>query len=239
MDSPLTLQLRPDVFEPKIVQLYLYLFNVLANDDSVNEPVPSEGFWREFFLLKPDKQRLFDILDPLTASELLHIHVQTQAFFRRTISEAGSGQSPRNENALENLSAFLSAVFTKRYTNPSTDVIEVLAGLDSIDRLVSDLVNGLEAIIRQSTSVEFRNKAVGAAIAMVAGAFQTSLVSYFMHRDLFPALMKASPFNVVTVYTKLDSMSMTRQVQVCSCSCYLASFQTTTSLKLKMCTRTD
>ena len=190
MDSPLIQQLRPDIFEPKIVQLYLHLFNVLANDDNLEDPVPSEGFWREFFLLRPDKQRLFEILEPMTASELLHMHVQTQTFFRRTIAEAGSGQSPRNENALENLSAFLSAVFTKRYTNPSTDVIEVLGGLDSIDKLVSDLVNGLEAIIRQSAKSEFRSKAIDTAIAMVAGAFQTSLVSYFMHRDLFPALMK-------------------------------------------------
>ncbi len=77
MDSPLTQQLRPDNFEPKIVQLYLHLFNVLANDDFLEDATPSEGFWREFFLLKPDKQKLFDILDPMTASELLHIHVQS------------------------------------------------------------------------------------------------------------------------------------------------------------------
>ncbi|RMD42118.1 hypothetical protein DV735_g3005, partial [Chaetothyriales sp. CBS 134920] len=192
MDSPLTQQLRPDVFEPKIVQLYLHLFNILANDadDEDEDAVPTEGFWREFFLLKPDKQRLFDILSPLTANELLHIQTQTHAFFRRSIAEATSARSPQNQNALENLTAFLSAVFGKRYTNPSTDVIEVLAGLDSIDRLVSDLVNGLELIIRQSSDLDFRHKAVVAALAMVAGAFQTSLVSYFMHRDLFPALMK-------------------------------------------------
>lgn len=90
----------------------------------------------------------------------------------------------------ENLAGFLSAVFTKRYTNPSTDVIEVLAGLDAIDKLVSELVNGLEAIIRQSAKPDFRTKAVTTSISMVAGAYQTSLVSYFMHRDLFPALMK-------------------------------------------------
>ena len=92
----------------------------------------------------------------------------------------------------ENLAGFLSAVFTKRYHNPSTDVIEVLGGLDAIDKLVSDLVNGLEAIIRQSSKLEFRTKAVATATSMVAGAYQTSLVSYFMHRDLFPALMKVS-----------------------------------------------
>jgi hypothetical protein len=76
MDSPLTQQLRPDIFEPKIVQLYLFLFNVLANDDDLENATPSEGFWREFFLLKPDKQRLFEIIQPMTAGELLHIHAR-------------------------------------------------------------------------------------------------------------------------------------------------------------------
>lgn len=118
MESPLTQQLRPDSFEPKIVQLYLHLFNVLANED-VEDAIPSEGFWTEFFLLKPDKQRLYDILEPMTAFDLLHMHVrlsptdklailpltakqtQMQLFFKRAIAEAGSGISPRNENALE------------------------------------------------------------------------------------------------------------------------------------------
>jgi hypothetical protein len=74
METPLTQQSRPDVFEPKITQLYLHLFNVLANEDT-GDAVPSEGFWREFFLLKPDKQRLYDILEPMTAFDLMHMQV--------------------------------------------------------------------------------------------------------------------------------------------------------------------
>ncbi|KAG9781970.1 DUF1741-domain-containing protein, partial [Aureobasidium melanogenum] len=189
MDSPLTQLLRPDSFEPKIVQLYLHLFNVLANDDG-DDVVPSEGFWREFFLLKPDKQRLYDILAPMTAFDLLQLQSQTQAFFNRAVMEARSGIAPGSENALENLTAFLCAVFTKKYTNPNTDVIEVLAGLDSIDRLMSDLVQTLESIIRQGDNETIRRSALHATLALVAGGFHTSLVSYFMHRDLFSALMK-------------------------------------------------
>lgn len=124
--------------------------------------------------------------------------------------EASSGVAPRNENALEvllpsslalslylfqanidqNLTGFLNAAFAKKYTNPSADIIELLAGLDAIDRLVSDLVNGLDAIIRQTGRRQFREKAIGTALAIVAGAYQTTLVSYFIHRDLFPSLMK-------------------------------------------------
>ena len=74
MDTPLTQQSRPDSFEPKITQLYLHLFNVLANEDA-EDLAPSEGFWRELFLLKSDKQRLYAILEPMTASDLVHMQV--------------------------------------------------------------------------------------------------------------------------------------------------------------------
>ena len=93
---------------------------------------------------------------------------------------------------MKNLTAFLCAVFNKKYPNPNTDVIEVLAGLDAIDKLMSDLVHGLEAIIRQGTKPSFRTKALDCVLALVAGGFHTSLASYFMHKDLFSALMKVS-----------------------------------------------
>ena len=99
--SPLTQQNAPDALhEPKVVQLYLYLFNVLVNEAG-DDVVPSEGFWREFFLLHPDKERLSQILEPLTGNDVLSMQTQTSAFFHRAIIEAGSGSSPRNENALE------------------------------------------------------------------------------------------------------------------------------------------
>ena len=97
-------------------------------------------------------------------------------------------------------------MLSKRYTNPSTDVIEVLAGLDSIDKLVSDLVNGLEMIIRQGPNLEFRTKAVETALALVSGAYQTTLVSYFIHRDMFPALMKVSSPHICSTVADSDAV---------------------------------
>lgn len=38
--------------------------------------------------------------------------------------------------------------------------------------------------------VEIRGKAIDVALSLTSGAYQTSLVSYFAHRDLFPALIK-------------------------------------------------
>jgi Domain of unknown function (DUF1741) len=79
---------------------------------------------------------------------------------------------------------------TKRYTNPSSDIISVLAGLHDADGVFSDFVAAIDTTIRNGRSIAVRRKAVKAALAMTSGAYSTGLVSYFTHRDLFPALMK-------------------------------------------------
>lgn len=88
--SPLTQQARPEVFQQKIVELYETLFKVLAAVKSSiatrhtnlfvysqdeDEEEKSEGFWREFFLLKPSKAELRRILLELSPDDLLHIQV--------------------------------------------------------------------------------------------------------------------------------------------------------------------
>ena len=37
---------------------------------------------------------------------------------------------------------------------------------------------------------DLRRKAVQTTVAVVSGGYQTALVSYFINRDFFPALMK-------------------------------------------------
>lgn len=65
-----------------------------------------------------------------------------------------------------------------------------MAGLDSVDSVFFDLVDALDHVIKDGRSTELRQSAVNAAISVVAGGYQTALVSYFVHRDFFPALMK-------------------------------------------------
>ncbi|KAH1910884.1 hypothetical protein KXV57_006746 [Aspergillus fumigatus] len=184
MESPLTQQSRPEIFKPKIVQLYENLFQ------SSDFAEPSEGFWREFFLLPPDRAQLALILDRLGPEDTLHLQAQTHHLFARAIKEANSGVSPVNAYALETLTVFLACVLKKKYTNPSSDAITVLAGLDEVDHVISNLVAVLDGIIRNGSSFDIRIKAIRVAIALTSGAYKTSLVSYFTHRDLFPSLMK-------------------------------------------------
>jgi hypothetical protein len=63
-----------------------------------------------------------------------------------------SASDPWTYHAGQNLTAFLGGVLSKKYTNPSSDVIAVLAGLNEVDRRVSHLVNGIDNIARNGRS---------------------------------------------------------------------------------------
>ncbi|KAF1991683.1 DUF1741-domain-containing protein [Aulographum hederae CBS 113979] len=183
--SPLTLQSRPETFQPKVVEHYKALF--ADEDDFVDKP---EGFWRELFLLKPDPSSLHHILDDLTADDLLHLQAHSHQIIIHAVDCIKASNAPSDEHALDTLTVYLAAVLSKRYTNPSSDIISVLAGLHDADAVISDLVGTLDSVIRNGRTLQLRQKAIRAALSVTSGAYQTGLISYFTHRDMFPALMK-------------------------------------------------
>ncbi|KAI0799535.1 hypothetical protein GGR55DRAFT_683882 [Xylaria sp. FL0064] len=192
--SPLTQQARPEIFQQKIVKLYEALFQVrkftIPYDDVDAESDKSEGFWREFFLLKPDRASLLKILDGFGPDDLIHLQPQTRRLFFRAVACLKTGNSTAVLHALETLTTFFSAVLPKKYTNPSSDIIAVLAGLDHVDTVFTDFVGALDSIIRNGNTLEIRQRAVEVILSITSGAYQTSLLTYFIQRDLFPAIMK-------------------------------------------------
>ena len=96
----------------------------------------------------------------------------------------------------------------------------MLAGLDKVDAVFFAFANAIESVIRTGNSgrcfrpddylrrtlkviADIRSKAVDVALSLTSGAYQTSLVSYFAHRDLFPALMKVCLYSVYKSYRSL------------------------------------
>ncbi|OQO09214.1 hypothetical protein B0A48_06106 [Cryoendolithus antarcticus] len=181
IQSPLTQQTRPDVFEAKIVSLYRRLFREI---DDFDHP---DGFWHELFLLKPDLARLRVILDDTDAEYLIHVSQHTRELLIHAVATVEAGNAPSDEHALDTLTVFFSVLLTKKYTNPSSDIIEILAGLDNADVVFTRLVAALEQTLTRDENAT-RLKAVGTCIAIVSGGFQTVLVSYFLHMDLVPTL---------------------------------------------------
>ena len=48
----------------------------------------------------------------------------------------------------QTLTVFFAVTLAKKYTNPSSDIIEVLAGLDSVDAVFAELVTTLDQTIK-------------------------------------------------------------------------------------------
>ncbi|KAL8685783.1 MAG: hypothetical protein Q9218_007548 [Villophora microphyllina] len=167
--SPLTQQKRPGSFQPKIDSLYEQLLSPHGDE----APMFSDRFWSEFFLLKPDRASLRRRLEDVDVDDLLQIQGQTQLLFQQAVAQIRSSNLVSIEFALDTLTVFLGAVLAKRYTNPSSEIITVLAGLDDVDEVFLDLANAIDNVLRSGSS--FRNKAIEVAIALTAGAYQTSL----------------------------------------------------------------
>ncbi|KAM3483634.1 hypothetical protein MY8738_002944 [Beauveria namnaoensis] len=182
--SPLTRQPQPEVFTPKINQLYAELFQ------DVEEGRQSKGFWREFFLLKPDLVSLRQLLRDISPADTLLLEGQSQELFGEAIDALKSGSGNVPHNVLDTLKVFLSCVLTKRYAHPSSANIAILAGLDRIDLVFTDFVTTLENAIRAGDNLEIRHKAIVVLLAITAGAYQTTLLTYMIQRDLFPAVIK-------------------------------------------------
>lgn len=62
---------------------------------------PSEGFWREFFLLKPDRASLRRFLDELTPTDLLQSEEQTRELFSRSVTTLRGAQGVAVLHALD------------------------------------------------------------------------------------------------------------------------------------------
>lgn len=158
--SPLTQQERPSSLQPKIVRLYDDLF-----EDDNEQVLESNGFWREFFLLSPDTTRLRQKLEGLYPGDLLHFQRSTQILFAQGTAQLKMKAGPMDEHALDvrsiycfhtafvrltyqTLIVFLDVVLSKRYTNQSSDIIAVIAGLDQIDLILLEFANAVDGIIR-------------------------------------------------------------------------------------------
>lgn len=52
----------------------------------MDEGEKSEGFWKEFFLLRPDRPALRQLLDEIGPNDLLHLEHQTRQLFACAIA---------------------------------------------------------------------------------------------------------------------------------------------------------
>ncbi|KIE02539.1 DUF1741 protein, partial [Metarhizium majus ARSEF 297] len=120
--SPLTRQPPPE--------------RLCQEDDDTEEK--SDGFWAEFFLLRPDRQSLRALLNEMSPADVLTFEGRTRELFGKAIVTVKTGQGLAPLHALDTLGIFLSCLLSKKYPHPSSDIIAILAGLDHIDAVFTD-----------------------------------------------------------------------------------------------------
>ena len=59
------------------------------------------------------------------------------------------------ELIVQTLTVFFGVIFSKRYTNPSSDTITVIAGLDEVDMVMSEFANAIEHGLKNGRSGSF------------------------------------------------------------------------------------
>lgn len=61
----------------------------------------SEGFWKEFFLHRPDSAGLKRIIGSITPDQMLNQQAHSQQLFQRAIQRVKQADQPSDEIALE------------------------------------------------------------------------------------------------------------------------------------------
>ena len=175
---------------PKVVTLYDDLFWHGADEVSFSE----------LFLLKPRPAELeerlatFDFLEGQDTCRQLFFHA-CQALKREESVD----------NALLTLTIFLQRLLTRRYYNYNSAVIALLAGIEALDTVFSDFVSVIDSLLKGL----HQKAALRLCYVVVTSAYQSTIVAYFLYRDLFGSLIayigKSPDYEAVMLLTLLCS----------------------------------
>ncbi|KAK9241029.1 hypothetical protein V1525DRAFT_393498 [Lipomyces kononenkoae] len=190
-ESPLV-RVERGSLQPKIIGLYQLLFKEGA------KPPDSDGFWVEFFILKAIPSALSVTLAEFSAEDLLQMQSIVRAVFTRAVRALSDSNPTIVANALDTLTILIREVLAKLLT--SSEAITVLVGLDRVDREFTEFVNGLERIMRTG-SIDLRVTALRATLSTVCCTYRTSLINFFIQRDLFPVLVQIIYDDSTTAHT--------------------------------------
>ncbi|CAG8584694.1 2506_t:CDS:10 [Cetraspora pellucida] len=176
-------------FKEKFVEIYENFFK--GNDPSTGQP----HFWSELFLLKVNAPYLTRCLTEISQDQLLAIKAcigNINKIFLNSIEMMKDETSKRKINAIETLCILLQGIFVKKFNNFSSDVINLLTGLNNADTVFTQLVDAIKHLLEDDETV-IKYEALRLAIVVVCGnnnINQNSINEFFMRNDIFDPLIK-------------------------------------------------
>ncbi|CAG8794811.1 19693_t:CDS:10 [Gigaspora margarita] len=159
----------------KFVEIYENFFK--GNDPSAGQP----HFWNELFLLKVNSAYLTRCLAEISQDQLLTIKAcigNINKIFLNAIEMMKDETTKRKINAIETLCVLLQGIFAKKFNNFSSDVINLLTGLNNANTVFTVII---------------KYEALRLAVVIVCGNSninQNSINEFFMENDIFDPLIK-------------------------------------------------
>lgn len=156
---------------------------------------PRSEFYMDLLCLPVERSVVLELFAPLTPADLLSERMSQArenitGLWReslRTLAE-DVDDTLRRKHAAETLLALACALLPKPYANYTLDVITVLAGrMSDADEMFFALVNALHDAMRSAPQIQ--RETVQLALVCIAYMGNTSLATYFLHRDMFESAM--------------------------------------------------
>ncbi|KAF0504530.1 DUF1741-domain-containing protein [Gigaspora margarita] len=170
----------------KFVEIYENFFK--GNDPSAGQP----HFWNELFLLKVNSAYLTRCLAEISQDQLLTIKGNINKIFLNAIEMMKDETTKRKINAIETLCVLLQGIFAKKFNNFSSDVINLLTGLNNANTVFTQLVDAIKHLMNDDEAV-IKYEALRLAVVIVCGNSninQNSINEFFMENDIFDPLIK-------------------------------------------------
>ncbi|WFD01969.1 hypothetical protein MOBT1_000650 [Malassezia obtusa] len=171
---------------------------------------PRAEFYMDLLCLPVERGVVLELFAPLSPADLLS---ERMTLARENITglwkEAlrmlteNVDDALRRKHAVETLLALACALLPKPYANYTLDIITLLAGrMGDADEVFFALVDALHSAMRSVPDLQ--RETVQLALVCITYMGNTSLATYFLHRDLFTSAM-----HVVHTNTSVDVISET------------------------------
>lgn len=171
----------------KVVQIYEAFFQ--GEDPSAGH----SHFWDEFFLLKVNIAYIENEFDKLTGEALLVLKDNLNMLFYRAVETLKEENPIRVVNALYTLSALINGIFKKNLGDFGFDVINLLIGFDSAERVMQSLVESLNAILTREYSITLKQQVLKFLQVLATAAdnvSQNTLLEYILINSVFESLIQ-------------------------------------------------
>ncbi|KAF4523841.1 hypothetical protein B566_EDAN013609 [Ephemera danica] len=152
----------------KVVQIYESFFR--GEDPTEGNP----NFWQEFFLLRPNITHLEGELQKLSGEQLAALKNCLNMLFAQCVDVLTDSHQIRVAVALQTLCVLIQGIYKKAAGECNFDVINVLVGFDTAEKLVPEMLERCSTLLKGESSADVKALSLRLLLALASGAENVS-----------------------------------------------------------------